>query len=80
MKTREMTLDIGERRTTIDVGKEKMNPYNKIDSLTFDDIIEPNIFSDWMLDLDYNFGWYRFTGERRVRFARMRLSGSVRIY
>jgi len=46
----------------------------KIDPSTFNGILDPNIFSDWIADLDYNFDWYRFTEESRVRLARMRLS------
>ena len=33
-----------------------------------------------MADLHYYFDWYRFTEKSRIRFARMRLIGSVRIY
>ena len=52
----------------------------KVDPLTFDCIIDLKIFSDWMTDLDYYFDWHRFREECRVQFAKMRLSGSVRIY
>jgi len=52
----------------------------KIDLLTFNDILDPKIFSDWIVDLDYYFNWYRFTEESRVQFARMRMSGSAIIY
>jgi len=38
----------------------------KVDPHTFDSILEPKIFSDWVADLDYYFNWYRFTEESRV--------------
>jgi len=52
----------------------------KIDPPTFNGILNPKFFSDWIADLDYYFDWYRFTEECKVQFARMRLSGSARIY
>ena len=52
----------------------------KTDPLTFDGILDPKIFSDWMANLDYYFDWYIFTEESRVRFDRMRLLESDRIY
>ena len=52
----------------------------KIDPPTINGILDPKIFSDWISDLDYYFDWYRFAEESRVRFARMSLSGSDRIY
>ena len=52
----------------------------KINPLTFDGIIDPKDFSDWMAELNYYFDWYRYNEKSRIRFARMRLTGSVRIY
>jgi len=76
-----MTLEIGERRTPIDVGMKKMTIRRiKIDPFTFDGTLDAKIFSDWRTNLDYYFGWYRFTEESRVQFARMRLLESARIY
>jgi len=47
----------------------------KIDPLTFDDIFNSEIFSDWIADLDYYFDWYKFTKESKIQFAKMRLTG-----
>ena len=33
----------------------------KIDPPTFNGILDPNIFSDWIANLDYYFDWYMFT-------------------
>jgi len=52
----------------------------KIDPPTSNGIFDPNIFSDWIADLDHYFNWYRFTEDSRIQLARMRLSGSARIY
>ena len=51
----------------------------KINPLTFDGTLDSKIFSDWMTNFDYYFDWYKFTEEGRIRFAKMRLLGSVRI-
>ena len=80
-KALEMILEIGEKRTPIDRDDEDdIIRMIKIDPLIFDDILGSKIFSDWMADLDYYFDCYRFTKECRIRFARMKLTGSVRIY
>ena len=39
----------------------------KIDPPTFNDILDPKIFSDWIADLDDYFDWYRF--KKRVKFG-----------
>ena len=51
-----------------------------MDPFTFDGILNPKIFSDWMPDLNDYFNGYRFTEESRVQIARMKLSRSARIY
>jgi len=52
----------------------------KINPPTFNEILNSKNFSDWMADLDYYFDWYMFTEESRVRFVKMKLSGSAKIY
>jgi len=52
----------------------------KIDPLTFDGIIDPKFFIDWMINLDCYFDWYSFTVKSRIQFARMRLTWLARIY
>jgi len=71
-----MPLDIRENTNRHRDGEVDIIRRIKIYTFTFDDILDPKIFSDWMTDLGYYFDWYRFTEESRVRFARMRLSGS----
>ena len=57
-----MTLKIGER-TPIDI---EIICTTKIDPPTFDGILDPKTFSNWMADLDYYFDWYRFTEKNRI--------------
>ena len=47
---------------------------------TFNSILDPKFFSDWVANFDYYFDWYWFTEESRAQFARMKLSGSTMIY
>jgi len=75
-----MTLAIGENTNKRRDGEDNIIHKIKINPPTFDGINDPKIFSNWMTDLDYYFDWYKFTEKSRVRFARMRLTGSVRIY
>jgi len=42
-------------------GKDDITRRIKTDPLTFDNILNLKIFSDWMTYLDYYFDWYRFT-------------------
>jgi len=52
----------------------------KLDSPTFDGVHNPKVFCDWLADLGYYFDWYKISQEHKVRLARMRLTGSVRVY
>jgi len=85
-KSNERTLENrNDRRRDDIISRARINEDDiicriKIDSPTFNDILNPKIFSDWMKNLDYYFDWYRFTKKSRVWFARMKLTGSARIY
>jgi len=68
-----MTLEIGENTKKRWDGEDDIIRKIKIDPLTFDGILDPKIFSDWVADLDYYFDWHRLTEKSRVRFARIRL-------
>jgi len=53
----------------------------KVDPPTFYGVHDLKVFSYWLADMDdYYFNWYRISDERKVRLARMRLTGSVKIY
>ena len=75
--TRDRREDITNRHRD---DKDDMTRRIKIDLFTFDGILDPKFFSDWMEDLNYYFDWYRFTEKNMIRFARMKLTESVRIY
>ena len=77
-KSNEKTLESrNDRRMDESTNKLRINEDDifcriKIDPPTFDGILDPKFFSDWMTDLDYYFDWYRFLKESRIQFARMR--------
>jgi len=48
-----------------------------IEHSTFDGFPNPRAFSDWLANLNYYFDRYRISEECRVRFAKMRLTGSA---
>jgi len=57
----EMTLEMEERRTYRRRDDEHDTIHRiKIYPPIFDGILNPKIFSDWMVDLKYYFDWYMF--------------------
>ena len=60
-RTQEMSPEIGENTSRRRDGEGDIIRRVKIDSLTFDSILNPKIFSDWVANLNYYFDWYRFT-------------------
>ena len=47
----------------------------KLEALTFDGQLDPQIFLDWISYMDYYFDWYDMSDERKVWFAKMKLVG-----
>ena len=47
---------------------------------TFNNFPNPQVFHDWLTNLDYYFDRYRFSEEGKVQLARRKLVGSARIY
>ena len=60
--------------------KEKIARGFKLEDSKFDVYCDPNIFSDWLVNIEYYFDWYGFFEAIRVLFARRKLAGSARIY
>ena len=55
-RTQEMSPEIGEENTSRRRdGEDDIIRRIKIDPLTFNGILDPKIFSDWIADLDYYF-------------------------
>ena len=78
--SRDNTRDSGEENANRRKdGEDDIICRIKINPPTFDSILDPKNFSDWMADLNY-FDGYTFTEESRVRFSRMRLSRSARTH
>jgi len=71
-KSNEETLENhNDRRRDESTSKTRINEDDiirkiKIDPPTFNGILNPKIFSNWMADLDYYFDWYRFTEESKI--------------
>ena len=49
----------------------------KIDVPNFDGRHDSQLFTDWTLQLDRYFTWYKLTESRKVKYAAMRLSGQA---
>jgi len=52
----------------------------KLEALTFDGELDPQLFLDLNSDMDHYFDWYDMSNERKVRFAKMKLVGQARQY
>ena len=70
-KSNEETLKNHNDRRDESTSKTRINEDDiiskiKIDPPTFNGILNPKIFSNWMADLDYYFDWYRFTEESKI--------------
>jgi hypothetical protein len=52
----------------------------KVEAPTFEGQLDPWIFDRWIRDMDQFFGWYNLYENRRVRFAKMKLSGTAQLY
>eukprot|EP00268_Persea_americana_P024504 TRINITY_DN23914_c0_g4_i3.p1 TRINITY_DN23914_c0_g4~~TRINITY_DN23914_c0_g4_i3.p1 ORF type:complete len:415 (+),score=60.05 TRINITY_DN23914_c0_g4_i3:201-1445(+) len=52
----------------------------KIDAPTFDGRMDPQVFSDWLSDMDHYFKWYEMSEARKVKLATMKLVSQARIF
>jgi len=52
----------------------------KVEALTFDERLDPQVFLDWTSDMDHYFNWYDMSDKRRIWFAKMKLIGHARQY
>lgn len=59
---------------------ERVMRHIKVDAPTFEGQLDPWIFDKWIRDMDQFFGWYNLSENRRVRFAKMKLSGTAQLY
>ena len=46
----------------------------------FDGRMDPNVFSDWLVAIEEYFDWYEMIDSERVRFTKMKLTNSAKIY
>ena len=51
-----------------------------MDVLTFDDLLSPQFFLNWLQDMDRYFTWYLLSEPRKIKFAVMKLNGQVNQY
>ena len=52
----------------------------KVSALEFDGIMDSNAFYDWLVAIEEYFDWYEMIDSERVRFAKMKLTNSVKMY
>ena len=52
----------------------------KVNTSEFDGRMDPNAFSDWLVVIEEYFDWYEMIDSERVRFAKMNLTNSTKMY
>jgi hypothetical protein len=52
----------------------------KIEALTFDGSLDPWVFTDWLCQMEHFFEWYNWVENKKVRFAKMKLTGRALLY
>ena len=52
----------------------------KVNAPEFDGIMDPNVFSYWLVAIEEYFDWYEMIDSERVRFAKMKLTNSAKMY
>ncbi|GFY81098.1 hypothetical protein Acr_01g0009070 [Actinidia rufa] len=56
------------------------DPIIDVETPTFDGRLDPKAFTDWILEMDHFFEWYNLSNDRKVRFAKMKLIGRVKLF
>jgi len=49
----------------------------KINAPSFDGALEPQLFLNWIKEMDRYFKWYSMLEKRKVSFAAMKLTGQA---
>ena len=52
----------------------------KVSALEFVGRMDSNAFSDWLSAIEEYFNWYEMVDSERIRFAKMKLTNSVKMY
>ena len=52
----------------------------KVSTPEFDGRMDPNVFSDWLVAIEEYFDWYEMIDSEWVRFAKMKLTNSAKMY
>ena len=52
----------------------------KVSAPEFDDRMDPTAFSNWLVAIEEYFDWYEMIDSERVRFAKMKLTNSAKMY
>ena len=42
--------------------------------------MDPNAFSDWLVAIEEYFDWYEMIDSEQIRFAKMKLTNSAKMY
>ena len=87
-RNRETTDNISDNGPRLKPRQPRINDQNdfaganfkniKLEVPTFDSQLDPQIFLDWISDIDHYFDWYDMSDKRRIRFVKMKLVGQDR--
>ena len=63
----ESPLENRMSRNNVQTNHDGMNLKNiKVEALTFDDRLAPQVFLNWTSDMDHYFNWYDMSDKRRI--------------
>ena len=52
----------------------------KVEAHTFDGVRNPQVYNDWVREMEHFFEWYELFEDRNVRFAKMKLVGRAKLH
>ena len=52
----------------------------KVSAPKFDGRMDCNVFSDWLVAIEEYFDWYEMIDSEQVRFAKIKLTNSAKMY
>ena len=52
----------------------------KVEAPTFVGVRNPQVYNDWVREMEHFFEWYDLSEDRKVRFAKMKLVGRAKLH
>ena len=60
--------------------EDNLTKHIKVEASTFDGVRNPQVYNDWVQQMEHFFEWYELSEDRNVRFAKMKLVGRAKLH